>query len=133
MTTTLTPSETCQQVANIIDSEPHRFDMDQWESECGTKACIAGHTAILHGDAAGQGDVSSLWMDRQAHRLGLTATAGDEMFRRSFMWLEHNTSDENVRYSKVLRQLGQELENRDKNQQHINRRELHRIAKEALA
>ena len=137
MTTTLSPAETCRQVANIIDSEPHRFDMSRWESDCGTRACIAGHIGILHGDALSPDrpryHPSNRWVDRQARRLGLTDDAGRRMFRPySPLWTKHNPRFTNVSYGKVLRQLGQELENRDENKQRINIRELHRIAEEAL-
>ena len=86
---TLSPAETCRQVADIIDFESERFAMDHWEHEkgCGTTACIAGHAALLHSDGISENQrflVSVLsqkyfapdwrWQDRQGRRLGPEAS-----------------------------------------------------------
>ena len=150
MTSALSPAETCRKVADIIDFEPKRLDMRHWEcytSDCGTTACIAGHVGLLHHDGMATHPTDTdryvsghkifypnrTWKIRQAVRLGLTVQAGEEMFTHGAMWRKHNPYREPIRFSKVLRQLGKELEDRDENNQFINRRELNRIAKEALA
>ena len=134
--TTLSPAETCRQVADIIDYESERFSMHCWEDTTawGTVACITGHTAILHSDELFQCNdlAGESWIDRQAARLGVTSDAGDRLFfDGSMFWRRHNIDRENRRYSKVLRQLGKELEDRDEDDL-IDVEELNRIAEEAL-
>ena len=129
--TALTASETCRRVANIIDFEPDRFDMAHWAKtgSCGTTACIAGHTALLHNDFELD---SPGWKERQAGRLGLTIDAGEKIFHQSWrFWDRYNEGRENIRYSKVLRQLEKELEGRDEGEL-VGEIELDRIAEEAL-
>ena len=146
---TLSPSETCRRVADIIDFESERFDIGYWEQEdiCGTTACIAGHTALLHQD--GMADHPTMteeimesvrtfkpglgWRIRQAERLGLTDEAGSEMFfQDSELWSKHKPKRKDIRYSKVLRQLEKELADRDSSEGLIDVAELEQIAEEAL-
>ena len=134
--TTLSPAETCRKVADIIDFESERFDMNVWsaETDCGTVACIAGHASILHSDELFQcNDLDgSSWIDRQAARLGVTSDAGDRLFfDRSMFWRRHNIDRESRCYSQVLRQLGKELEDRGEDDL-IDVDELEQIAEEAL-
>ena len=146
---TLSPAETCRQVADIIDFESERFAMDHWEHEkgCGTTACIAGHAALLHSDGISENQrflVSVLsqkyfapdwrWQDRQGRRLGLDEEASVKMFdpHSNDFWERHNCFEENIRYSKVLRQLSKELEDREEGDL-IDLAELEQIAEEALS
>lgn len=143
--TTLSPAETCRQVAYVIDSEPHRFNMLWWQHNtlCGAVACIAGHTALLHGDGLDSNpdlahipntrnmDPNISWKYRQAKRLGLKPEASSSMFSEtSSIWSFAKTTG-NDRYSKVLRQLACELEDRNKDEL-VGLIELNRIAEEAL-
>ena len=134
--TSLSPSETCRSVADIIDFDSERFDMNTWsvETDCGTTACIAGHTAVLHNDKLFQCNdfAGESWIDRQAARLGVTSAAGDRLFfDRSMFWRRHNIDRENSYYSQVLRQLSKELEDREDGDL-IDLEELEKIASEAL-
>ena len=144
---TLTAAETCRRVADIIDFEPDRFYVGQWEMQdsCGTTACIAGHTALLHNDGIAENkklvfkfdDETSLspdseWIVRQGQRLGLTEKAADVMFDPGlYLWRRYNPDRRNHRYSRVLRQLEKELEDRDSDDL-IDVDELEQIAEEAL-
>lgn len=148
---TLSSSETCRRVADIIDYESERFSMHCWQdtTDCGTTACIAGHTALLHNDGVKvnrdmaafgsnyRGEFLYLtpnteWRDRQSRRLGLTENAGATLFNPlSGFWRMLNEVEENIRYSKVLRQLEKELADRDEGDL-VNEYELEQIAKEAL-
>ena len=146
----LSPAETCRKVADIIDYETDRFDMGFWEttSDCGTTACIAGHTALLHNDGMNQhpsfwvqnsyGTATSLcppnreWETRQGRRLGLDEEAAEEMFRSlSDLWMRHNEHEMNWRYSRMLRHLEKELEDREEGNL-IDLADLEQIAEEAL-
>ena len=141
---TLSPAETCRAVADIIDSDPERFNMAFWEhrSDCGTTACIAGHAALLHNDGWIQsryGSTTSLcppndeWEIRQGRRLGLTEEAAKEMFRSlSDLWLCHNEHGMNWRYSRMLRQVEKELEDREDGDL-IDLEYLKQIAEEAFS
>ena len=146
--TSLSPSETCLRVADIIDFESARFQIGTWQTTtCVTTACIAGHTALLHNDGLnenpslqvrGYGGSKTIlsptpeWERRQAERLGLAEKAADGLFGRdSRFWIRYNADKENVRYSKVLRQLADELEGRDEGEL-VELKELERIASEAL-
>ena len=157
---TLSPAETCRAVADIIDFESERFDFEKCElqSDCGTVACIAGHTALLHQDGMdfllhqdGSEENASYiytpsfrdgerqffpdhqWRDRQARRIGLTEAVGEQMFYpTSDFWQKHNKNSENLPISKVLRQLEKELEDRDSDDL-IDEEELEKIAVEAFA
>ena len=149
---TLSPAETCRRVADIIDFENEKFDIQRWEhqTDCGTTACIAGHTALLHQDGLdankrfvlttekndGTQDMElrpgQTWRNRQAARLGLTPEAGGMLFSPAVLW---DCSDKDLgalRYSLVLRQLEKELENRDSDDL-IGLTELTEIAFEALS
>ena len=148
---TLSPSETCRKVADIIDFEPDRFWMEHWErtAGCGSTACIAGHTAMLHNDGlkenknmAGVGydhggailylGTNREWRARQSRRLGLTEEAGTILFYPvSYFWEQNNASGENWCYSQVLHQIAKEVEDRDEDDL-IDIDELDRIAAEAL-
>ena len=152
--TLLSPAETCRSVADIIDFDAVRFNIRTWErsdSVCGTTACIAGHTALLHSDGKEhhRGNVSedvdihgekqenfwpdSEWIVRQGQRLGLTEKAADVMFDPScHFWERHNAKRRDHRYSKVLRQLEKELENREDDSSLIDLEELKQIAVEAF-
>ena len=151
---TLSPAETCRSVADIIDFESDRFHIGSWEesdSFCGTTACIAGHTALLHSDGKehNRDNVCAFvdiygnerenfwpgdeWVLRQGERLGLSEKAAEVMFDPiSYFWLRHNANRLDSRYSKVLRQLEKELEDRDSDDL-IDVEELEKIAEEALA
>ena len=149
---TLSPAETCRAVADIIDFDSDRFHIGNWESRdrCGTTACIAGHTALLHNDGMEKHrdwiSVRSApfgnnredfwpgeeWIARQGQRLGLTEKAADVMFDPdSYFWKRHNADILDLRYSQVLRQLEKELEDRDSDDL-IDEEELEQIAVEAL-
>ena len=149
--TTLSPAETCRKVADIIDFESDRFDMDFWEptSDCGTTACIAGHTALLHNDGMNQypsfqiesrdgKTVSFLspdetWEDKQGERLGLTPEASGIIFRdSSAFWSRHNDRRKNWRFSQVLRQLSKELDDREDGDL-VDLADLEQIAEEAFS
>lgn len=43
--------ERLRKVASIVLSDPERFAMDQWVSECGTMCCIGGHAVLDAGYA----------------------------------------------------------------------------------
>ena len=149
----LSPAETARKVADIVDYETERFDMGTWElqADCGTTACIAGHTALLHQDGLdskqyrqdafihpdGKRELVSTdtgWKDRQAGRLGLTGEAGDLLFHEAsniWNWDEAGDDPEDkTRFSKVLRQIEKELADRDADDL-IDEDELKRIAEEA--
>ena len=151
---TLSPAETCRAVADIIDFDSDRFHIGSWEqsdSVCGTTACIAGHTALLHNDgmAKNRDHVYVMenpfnrrrgehfwpggeWVARQGQRLGLTEKAAAAMFDPvSYFWKRHNANRLDIRYSQVLRQLEKELEDRDSDDL-IDEEELEQIAVEAL-
>ena len=142
MTSTLSPAETCRKVADIIDLEPERFYMGNWQLDfdCGTTACIAGLTGALYNDPVCSdrqfryyGAPSQEWKDRQATRLGLTSDAGEEMFYAGLpMWSKFNTEEDNIRYSEVLRHLEKELRC-DSREGLISKPELRQIADKALA
>lgn len=150
----LSPSETCRKVADIIDYESERFYMGFWEElsdDCGSTACIAGHTALLHNDGMDKHRDNVIvinapfgkkeedfcptneWIVRQGQRLGLTEKAADVMFDpSSHFWERHNAKRRDHRYSKVLRQLEKELENREDDSSLIDLEELKQIAVEAF-
>ena len=139
---TLSPPETCRKVADIIDFENERFDISvfQEERECGTAACIAGHTALLHGDRLNGGrpvlnwdDACGEWLFRQGRRLGLTQFAARRLFypANHTRWLGKNASGNDRRYSLLLRQLEKELADRDSGDL-IDTYELDSIIAEAL-
>ena len=149
--TALSPAETCRKVADIIDFAPDRFDFGKSElqSDCGTVACIAGHTALLHQDGSednasyiytpsfGDGERQFFpdhqWRDRQARRLGLSEDVGEQMFYpTSDFWQKHNKNSENLPISKVLRQLEKELADRDTDEL-VDIEELEQIAEEAFS
>lgn len=152
MTLTLSPAETARKVADIIDYENERFSIQRWELQtgCGTTACIAGHTALLHQDGLdankrfvftteksnGTRELElkpgSAWMDRQASRLGLTSKAGRFLFSPAALWDYFTPDLGSLRYSLVLRQMVKELEHRDPNDM-IDIPELKQIAEKALA
>ena len=150
---TFSPSETCREVADIIDFESERFHIGNWErsDSCGTTACIAGHTALLHMDGMDkhrdnvtvrnvpfgnkQEDFwpTNEWIVRQGQRLGLTEKAADVMFDpSSHFWEGHNANRLDLRYSQLLRQLEKELEDRDSDDL-IDVEELEQIAVEAFS
>lgn len=137
----LTPAETARKVANIIDHENERFDM--WffkdDRECGTASCIAGHTALLHGDSLTERaplweDYGGEWLSTQGVRLGLARDAARKLFypTNHTQWLGEDTLENERRYSLVLRRLEKELADRDPGDL-IDMDELVRIAEEALA
>ena len=141
---TLTPAETARKVADVIDYENERFDMGvfQEERDCGTVGCIAGHTALLHGDtrlvwdntSGGWGDDSNgEWLFRQGFRLGLTHIAACRLFypANHTGWPGEYLSVDDRRYSLVLRQLEKELADRAAGDL-IDREELDQIIMEAL-
>lgn len=137
---TLSPSETCRHVADIVDFENERFDISifQEERECGTVACIAGHTALLHEDSRSRKDEirhirADSWIVRQGRRLGLTPAAACQLFYSAYhiRWLGVNSPANDRRYSLLLRQLEKELEDRDEDDL-IDVEELEQIAEEAL-
>ena len=150
---TLSPSETCRKVADIIDYENSRFNVGNWEqndSVCGTTACIAGDTALLHNDGKEQHQdhvcafvniygreqenfwTDDEWVARQGQRLGLTEKAANAMFDPvSHFWKRHNENRLDHRFSQILRQLEKELED-SKDGSLIDENKLDRIAEEAL-
>lgn len=131
---TLTPAETCREIAEIIENEPHRFNPRCWQYDtfCGTVACIAGHTALLHGDGIDANpdlaseDTKSLipdagWYYRQAARLGLKPEASTMLFSPIYGLT-------NERYIRLLRFMAEKLE---KSGRLIGVRKLHKIAAKA--
>ena len=136
---TLSPSEICIEVADIIDFDSERFDMNMWEetTDCGTVACIAGHVALMHqdGKAANYGDHATLfggkiWRERQGSRLGLTKRAADSLFDPlSSLWMNAPKLEGDIRYSLVLRQMAKELE---ASRRIIGPAKLEQIVEEAL-
>lgn len=146
---TLTPAETCRKVADIIDHKNSRFGMGWWlrYTPCGTVACIAGHTALLHSDgiernphlaSSPDGNRRSLspdtaWEDRQAARLGLKPTASSLMFNpNSSIWRSSRKTGTD-HYSLTLRLMAEKLEKHDRKSRTISARELTKIAQKALA
>ena len=73
------------------------------------------------------------WETRQGRRLGLTEEAAEEMFRSlSDLWLRHNEYEMNWRYSRMLRHLEKELEDREEGDL-IDLADLEQIAEEAFS
>ena len=89
-------------VIDLANRHPDSFAMEEWHGEyddpdpdkCGTTACIAGWVGILHEDTHANNmrmtqimpiddanAVMDRWQERQAHRIGLTANAGNILFR----------------------------------------------------
>ena len=145
----LTASETCRQIADIIDFESERFDICSWEHQdinCGTTACIAGHIALLHDDGMNRNqdlvynmqdgsrnlkpDIE--WRLRQGRRIGLRADAAEQIFNPGgSFWSRYNNDKRDDGFSAVLRQLEKELIDREDSSL-IDIQELHQIAENAL-
>lgn len=131
----LTPAETCRKVADIVDYDNERFNMGAWqinEPDCGTIACIAGHTALLHGDPMLSFAPEAEWIERQGRRLGLTPPAASAMFNpmsELWVWMIGDPRGD-ICFSLVLRRLEKEMA---ASKRLVGRKKLKRLAEEALA
>ena len=108
-----TPAEIARRVADLIAESPDKFNMHKFAGKsCHTPACIAGHIGIMHKDYYLRRHQNRApyhpiprWSERQSARLGLTTSAGQDLFTQD-KYLHMQPAD----LSQVMLHLSKELE-----------------------